>query len=306
MIVINDVNDRIGEDWVGTVGFFDGVHLGHRFLINELRHLADKQHLPSAVFTFPVHPRIVMQADYQPKLLNSFEEKLDQLSTTGVDCCVILNFTLELANYSASDFITLLADQWRVRTLLIGHDHRFGHNREEGFEEYIKYGSTHGMQVIHASSYTQGTDVVSSSKIRQLLSECKVKKAAELLTYPYRLKGHVVSGYQIGRKLGFPTANIEVDEPFKVWPGTGVYAVWAYIKGMRYKGMLSIGNRPTFDNENIALEVHLLHFSDNIYEEQIEVEFIEYLRENKKFDTVEALKAELINDREKVEKILSL
>lgn len=306
MIVINDVKDRVGKEWVATVGFFDGVHLGHRFLINELRRIADEQHLSSAVFTFSMHPRIVLQADYQPKLLNSFDEKLDQLKTIGVDFCAILDFTLELANYSASDFISLLADQWRVHTLLIGHDHRFGHNRAEGFEEYVKYGLIHGMQVIQASSYMKETSIVSSSKIRQLLSHCKVKEAAELLTYPYRLKGHVISGYQIGRKLGFPTANIKVDEPFKVWPGTGVYAVWVYIKGMRYKGMLSIGGRPTFDDDNVAVEVHLLHFSENIYQEQIEVEFIEYLRENKKFDTVEALIAQLMNDEEIVEKILSL
>ncbi|MDR2918011.1 MAG: bifunctional riboflavin kinase/FAD synthetase [Tannerella sp.] len=306
MIIINDVKNRVGKEWVATVGFFDGVHLGHRFLINELRHLADEQHLPSAVFTFPVHPRIVLQADYQPKLLNSFEEKMELLETTGVDFCAVLNFTLELANYSASDFISLLADKWRVRTLLIGHDHRFGHNRAEGFDEYVKYGSMHGMQIIQASSYTKDTAIVSSSKIRLLLSQCKVKEAAELLTYPYRLKGHVISGYQVGRKLGFPTANIKVDEPFKVWPGTGVYAVWVYIKGMRYKGMLSVGGRPTFDDENLAVEVHLLHFSEYIYQEQIEVEFIEYLRENKKFDTVEALIAQLMNDKEVVENILSL
>ena len=306
MIIINDVKDRVGKEWVATVGFFDGVHLGHRFLINELRRLADEQNLPSAVFTFSVHPRIVLQADYQPKLLNSFEEKLEQLKTTSIDFCAILNFTLELANYSAADFITLLAEQWHVRTLLIGHDHRFGHNRAEGFEEYVKYGLMQGMQVIHASSYIQGAEIVSSSKIRQLLSACKVKDAAELLTYPYRLEGHVISGYQVGRKLGFPTANIKVDEPFKVWPGTGVYAVWVYFKGMRYKGMLSIGGRPTFDDDNVAVEVHLLHFSENIYEQQIEVEFIEYLRENKKFDTVEALIAQLVNDEEVVDKILSL
>lgn len=305
MIIVNDAKDRVGENWVATVGFFDGVHLGHRFLIRELRRLASEQQLPSAVFTFPVHPRIVMQAEYQPRLLNSFEEKLEQLQTTGVDYCAVLDFTLELSGYPASEFIAMLARQWHVGTLLVGHDHRFGHNRAEDMDAYVRYGSMYGMQVVRASSYKRGTEAVSSSKIRQLLSQCKVKEAAELLTYPYRLKGHVVSGHQIGRTLGFPTANVHVDEPFKVWPGMGVYAVRVHMGRACYKGMLSIGNRPTFNDDHIALEVHLLHFSGTIYQEQIEVEFMEYLRENKKFADIDQLKMQLMDDKERVEKILS-
>ena len=306
MRLINDAQERDKKEWIATVGFFDGVHLGHRFLIDELCRLANEQGLPSAVFTFPRHPRVVLQADYQPKLLNSFEEKLVQLDTTGIDYCALLDFTLELAAYSARDFITFLSNQWRVRTLLIGYDHRFGHHRAEGFEAYIGHGKEAGVEVIQASSCEADTGIISSSKIRRLLLECNVKKASALLTYPYRLKGHIVAGYQIGRKLGFPTANIEINEPFKVLPGMGVYAVWVSIEKKRYKGMLSIGNRPTFEDKKIAIEVHLLHFSETIYQKEIEVEFIDFLRENKKFTHTDDLTTQLENDRKQVDKMLLL
>ncbi len=305
MITIHNAEERQGKDWVATVGFFDGVHQGHRFLISELRRLANERKLPAAVFTFPVHPRIVLQSDYQPKLLNSFDEKITRLSTTDIDYCAVLNFTPALAALSAREFIEdILAKQWRIRTLLIGYDHRFGHNREEGFEQYVAYGKACGMEVLQAASCRTDKGTVSSSKIRQLLAECDVKQAALLLTYPYRLKGRIVNGQKIGRTIGFPTANIEVSEPFKVWPGEGVYAVWVHLRGKRYKGMLSIGNRPTVDGRTVVVEVHLLHFSGTAYREEIEVEFIRHLRANRKFNDLNALKAQLELDRIHVETIL--
>lgn len=305
MITICDAKERQGKDWVATVGFFDGVHQGHRFLIRELRRLADERKLPAAVFTFSVHPRVILQADYQPKLLNSFDEKIRQLSTTGIDYCAVLDFTPAMAALSAREFIEhVLRKQWHIRTLLIGYDHRFGHNREEGFEQYAVYGQACGMEVLQASSCRTNEGIVSSSRIRQMLTERKVEEAARLLTYPYRLKGHIVGGRQIGRTIGFPTANIRVDEPFKVWPGEGVYAVWTYLRGERHKGMLSIGNRPTLEGRSIAVEVHLLDFSGTAYHEEIEVEFIRYLRENRKFEDLNGLKAQLELDRNHVDTIL--
>ncbi|MDR0348272.1 MAG: riboflavin biosynthesis protein RibF [Tannerella sp.] len=304
MEIIYRADSLTEQKLIATVGFFDGVHLGHRFLIDTMCCLGKERGLASVVFTFPVHPRIVLQADYQPKLLNSFEEKMERLATTNADYCIVLDFTLELAAYPASDFLAFLANEWNVQILQVGYDHRFGHNRAEGFDQYVKYGSGLGIEVIHASSFKTERGAVSSSKIRQLLAESKVDEAAELLTYPYRLKGHIISGRQVGRKLGFPTANIQVDEPFKVWPGTGVYAVWVYLCGNRYKGMLSIGSRPTFDDEQQAIEVHLLNFSGTVYQEVIEVEFVHFIREVQKFATIDALKAQLKNDRERVDKIL--
>jgi riboflavin kinase/FMN adenylyltransferase len=305
MIIVNNEKEREEKEWLATVGFFDGVHAGHRFLIGEMRRLAEEKGLSTAVFTFPVHPRIVLQSDYRPKLLNSPEEKLKLLATTGVDYCVMMDFTPELAACPASDFITtILSQQWHVRCLLTGHDNRFGHSRTDGFEQYVEYGKACGMEIMRTSSYVRDKKAVSSSQIRQLLSECRVEEAAGLLTYPYRLKGHIVSGHQVGRTLGYPTANIEMDDPYKVWPGMGVYAVWTYVDDKRYKGMLTIGDRPTLNGDRVGIEVHLLHFSETVYKQSIEVEFMHYLRENVKFENAEALKVQLNKDRQKVDKLL--
>lgn len=306
MIVIRDTDLLKGKRLVATIGFFDGVHLGHRFLIDELKGIARAKNQPSAVISFPEHPRAVLHSDYQPKLLNSFEEKLEQLATTGVDYCIVLDFTIELSRLTAQEFITsILAEKLHTDALLIGYDHRFGHDRKDSFEQYVVYGAACGMEVLKASPYDEGRTAVSSSEIRKLLTDCHVEEAARLLTYPYRLQGTIVNGYKVGRKLGFPTANIQVDEPFKIVPGIGVYAVRVYLKGKRYKGMLYIGNRPTLDNgDNITLEVNILDFSGDIYNNEITVAFIYYVRGDVKFNSLEELIEQLGRDRETVDKIL--
>lgn len=307
MIVIRDTELLKGKRLAATIGFFDGVHLGHRFLINELKEVAQARHLPSAVITFPEHPRAVLQSDYQPKLLNSFEEKLDLLASTGVDYCIVLDFTVKLSRLTAQEFISnILADNFHVGALLIGYDHRFGRDRKDGFEQYVAYGAACGMEVIKASPYDEGRTAVSSSEIRSLLANCRVEEAERLLTYPYQLRGTIVNGYKVGRKLGFPTANIQVDEPFKIIPGIGVYAVWVYLKDERYKGMLYIGDRPTLENgNNITLEVNILDFSGDIYNNEITVAFIYYVRGDVKFGSLEELKEQLGRDRETVDKLLT-
>jgi len=305
MVVIHNTAARGDKGWLATVGFFDGVHAGHRHLIREMKFLAAERGLSTVVFTFPVHPRVVLQSDYRPKLLTSPDEKLKLLASTGIDYCVMMDFTPELATFPASGFIThLLAEKWKVQCLLTGYDNRFGHNRTDGFDQYREYGNTCGMEVLRASSYKNENETVSSSKIRRLLSECRVEEAAGLLSYPYRLQGHVTGGHQVGRSLGFPTANLEIDEPLKVWPGNGVYAVWVYMDDMRYKGMLTIGNRPTFDDNETTIEVHLLHFSATIYRQRIEVEFMHYLRDNRKFENPEALRMQLEKDRQQTDELL--
>lgn len=306
MIVVRDTDMLKGEKLVATIGFFDGVHVGHRFLIGELKQLAHHLGLPAVVITFPEHPRAVLHSDYQPKLLNSFEEKLERLSATGIDYCIVLDFTVELSHLSAQEFIAaVLSEKYQVDTLLIGYDHRFGYNRQDGFEQYVTYGEACGIKVIKASRYSEGEAAVSSSEIRKMLSLCQVEEAAHLLTYPYQLKGTIVSGYKVGRKLGFPTANIQVDEPFKIVPGFGVYAVWVYLADKRHKGMLYIGDRPTLNNgSNITLEVNILDFSGDIYYNEITVAFIYYVRGDIKFDTLDELIAQLKEDRDTVDKWL--
>ncbi len=306
MRVVRDPELLKGQSLVATIGFFDGVHLGHRYLIRELREVAAARNIPSAVITFAVHPRVVLHTDYQPKLLNSFDEKLHHLEETGVDYCIVLDFTLALAALSAQAFIaSILVEQWRVKTLLIGYDHRFGHDRTDGFEQYTVYGAACGMEVIKASSYTEGQQAVSSSEIRRRLADGEVEQASHLLTYPYQLKGTIIAGNKIGRTLGYPTANIQVDEPFKIIPGIGIYATWVEWEGMRYKGMLYIGDRPTIDNKGIlALEVHILDFTGDLYNKEITVSFIRYVRGDVKFDSLEALSEQLSRDRATVDSLL--
>ena len=307
MIVI----DRNGQKecpqaLAATIGFFDGVHLGHRFLIDQLKKVADERGLPSAVITFRTHPRAVLHADYQPKLLNTWEEKLAQLATTGVDYCLVLDFTLELSRFSAAEFITkILAEAFRVKALLIGYDHRFGHDRAEGFDQYVVYGKALGMEVIQALPYDNGQTKVSSSEVRRLLAEGEVNQASVLLSYPYSLKGKIVKGHQVGRTIGFPTANLSVEDSRKILPGNGVYAVWAVLSGKRYKGMLSIGNRPTLDDgNNQSIEVYLLDFSGDLYGKEIEVSFVSKIRDNRKFPSLLALKSQLEQDRQTVSECL--
>ena len=305
MIVIRQNEDTIEQGIVATIGFFDGVHVGHRFLIKELQDWGKELNMPSAVITFPEHPCQVLHSDYRPKLLDTFQEKMERLETTGIDYCIALDFTYELSLYSAADFIRLLAEEYHVKGLLIGYDHRFGHDRSDGFEQYVEYGGQVGMEVRKASPYDEENIRVSSSEIRRLLQEGKVEMANALLTYPYQLRGRIVSGYKVGRTIGFPTANIEVDSPYKLLPKVGVYAVWVELLGKRYKGMLYIGKRPTLQNgDNLTIEVNILGFSGNAYNDEITVSFVYAVREDKTFESVEALREQLERDRQTVDKLL--
>ena len=307
MIIVKDFNDLQGKELVATIGFFDGVHLGHRFLIGELRKAARERGLPSAVITFPEHPRAVLRTAYQPRLLNTFEEKLRQLATTGVDYCVVLDFTLALSRLSAQAFIAdVLARQLRVRSLLIGYDHRFGRDRADGFEQYVAYGAACGMEVLRATPYDEGNTAVSSSEIRALLAAGEVEEADRLLTYPYPVEGQIVGGHRVGRTLGFPTANIRVDDSRKMLPGIGVYAVWVELLGKRYKGMLYIGDRPTLRNgRDISMEVHILDFSGDIYNDRIRVCFVRRVRGDIRFASLDLLREQLERDRETVGQLLT-
>lgn len=306
MRVIHDTQAITEPGVMATIGFFDGVHVGHRFLIDEVKAAAAERGLPSAVITFPTHPRSVLQQAYQPRLLNSFADKLRLLATTGVDYCIVLDFTEALSQLSAEAFLRILATQWRVKGLVIGYDHRFGHDRRDGFEQYVEYGQRWGIEILKAAAFDAGHTAVSSSEIRRLVQEGKVERAAQLLTYAYHISGRIVSGYKVGRTLGFPTANIQPDDPMQLLPGIGVYAVWVEVAGQRYKGMLYIGSRPTLDNgTQLSIEVHILHFSGDIYNDPIRVSFAHFVRGDEKFDSLEALKAQLMRDREVVDQLLN-
>ncbi|RNC65805.1 bifunctional riboflavin kinase/FAD synthetase [Proteiniphilum sp. X52] len=301
------VKKGIGDlSFVATVGFFDGVHIGHRHLIDQVKRAAERRGLPSAVVTFPVHPRKVLQTGYQPALLCGFEEKIEQLATTGVDYCISLPFTVELSQLSAREFMQkVLKEQLHVDTLLVGYDHRFGHNRQDGHPEYSQYGKELGMQVILATEFQLGDDDVSSSQIRRLLKAGKIKEANELLSYNYRLSGKIVEGYQVGRTIGFPTANMRVWERYKVVPALGVYAVMVHLRDLVYPGMLYVGRRPTLHSDNeISVEVNLFDFDGNLYNQSMSVEFIDFIRADRKFDSKEELVAQIHQDKRSVKQRL--
>ncbi len=302
MEIIHDTIDKLLRPSVATIGFFDGVHRGHRYLIEQVKEEAAKAGTASAVITFPIHPRKVMHADYQPELLTTYEEKLDLLASTGIDYCIVIDFSTEIAALSAQQFMgDILSKQYNVSGLVIGYDHRFGHNRSEGFNDYCRFGKE------LARAYTINEDTtVSSSVIRRLLHAGDVELANRYLGYNYNLHGIVTGGHKIGRTLGFPTANLYIENKYKLVPQDGVYAVRVTIDGSVYDGMLNIGHRPTIDNgNNRSIEVHILDFDSDIYNFPIKLSFISFLRPEMKFAGKEELRQQLEKDRVAVKSALA-
>ena len=291
MNLIEDTHPQTLTPSVATIGFFDGVHLGHRYLINQVKIAASQCGWHSSIITFPVHPRQVIQSDYQPQLLSSPEEKIELLASTGIDNCILLPFTQELSKLTAWEFMQLLYDKYKVRMLVIGYDHRFGREL--------------GIHIMQAMAYTQEQDKVSSSAIRRALLSGEISTATKYLGYNYFMQGTIVSGYQVGRKIGFPTANLQVDCPNKLIPAIGVYAVRVSVNGQHYKGMLNIGHRPTINNgTDLSIEVHILDFEGDIYNQPMRIEFIDFLRPEAKFHSVDELILQIQKDKEAALQVL--
>lgn len=291
---------------VATIGFFDGVHRGHRFLIDRVIEEAQRSGMSSAVITFDRHPREVLQTDYQPDLLSTLDEKLLLLSKTHVDNTVVLHFDASLAALTAHDFMRdVLQRQLKVRKLIIGYDNRFGHNRSEGFDDYVRYGKELGIEVIRADAFLPDDVRVSSSVIRTCLREGRVEEANRLLGYDYTIESRIVSGYQNGRKMGFPTANLDVTRCQQLLPASGVYAVLVRLKdsvGWK-RGMMNIGHRPTFNGTTTSMEVNLFNFSGDLYGQELLVSFISKIRDERKFDSIDALAEQLQHDKVQINKL---
>lgn len=291
---------------VATIGFFDGVHRGHQFLINDVREVAAKAGLSSLVITFDRHPRQVLQQSYQPQLLTSLSEKLRLLWLTGVDDVEVLHFTTGMAALTAKEFMTqVLRDKLNVKKLIIGYDNRFGHDRAEGFDDYVAYGRDLGIDVLHDRPFTIDGVKVSSSVVRAFLNGGEVEMAWQCLGRPFALAGTVVKGFQEGRKMGFPTANLDVDKDMLV-PSDGVYAVEVAINGGRkwLPGMMNIGCRPTFHGSNRTLETYIFDFDDDIYGCAMTVRFIGRVRGEMMFDNELKLAAQLKKDEAAIRKML--
>lgn len=311
MEIIRDIEKtRMMLNCAATIGVFDGIHAGHRQVIKRLIFDAKFFHLASMVITFDRQPRQLFDPQFHPQLLMTQEEKEWELERLGVDFLVVLPFTKEVASLSAHDFMAkILKEKLNVKALQIGYDNRFGHDRTEGFDDYMRYGQELGIKVYRGIKVSfQGYHVaVCSSNIRSLLSEDgDVETAAVLLERPYQLSGKVMPGEHIGHQLGFPTANLEPDDPFKLIPATGVYVVLATISDHQepLPAMMNIGTRPTFDGRNRTLEVNILDFDGDLYGKTILITFVSRLREERKFDSSEALIRQLEADRERVMRVI--
>ena len=298
-----DNKEAMTEPCVATIGFFDGVHRGHQFLISHLVETARQDGMPAVVITFDEHPRKVLQSDYQPEMLSTLDSKLLLLSKTEVDDAVVLHFTREMAAMSAREFMQqVLHDHLHVKKLFIGYDHRFGHNREETFDDYVRYGKEMGIEVIKNQAYSMNGINISSSVIRSFLKEGEVDMANQCLGYPYTIIGKVVNGYHEGRKLGFPTANLDLSHFGQMIPAPSVYAVKARLEGtvVWKQGMMNIGTRPTFDGKQLTLETHIFNFEGDIYDQLLLVSFVKRIRGERKFESPEELAAQLKEDEQMI------
>lgn len=292
---------------VVTTGTFDGVHIGHRKILNRLIETAQKNGGETVLLTFYPHPRMVLNLDSDLQLLNTIEEKIDLLEKAGIDHLIIHPFTKKFSRISSLEFVRdILVNQIGTKKLVIGHDHHFGRNREGSFEHLKEFGPLYGFDVEEIPAQEIDDVNVSSTKIRKALLAGDVLTASQYLGHPYSISGTVVKGQQLGRDLGFPTANIEVDNQYKLIPGNGIYAVRVKHSGKNYRGMMSIGIRPTIvDLEpKLSLEVNIFDFNESIYGQTLQVEFIEWIRAEKKFESLELLIQAIKEDQQKVERIL--
>lgn len=313
MRIRSDIEDKKHRRTAATIGFFDGVHRGHAYLLSQVKEEALRRNCDTTVVTFAVHPREVVDAAFVPELLTTNVEKMELLEKEGVDECVVLPFDREMAKLSAKEFITLLKKKAGVEVLIVGYDHRFGHNREEGFSEYREYGRQCGMEVVEARPFSMEEDgrKISSSAIRRSLAKGEVESANRMLGYDYFIEGTVVEGFQKGREMGFPTANVEVEEKRKLIPSEGVYAVKVELPGDEggretYGGMLCIGSRPTMNNgTHRSIEVNIFNFHRNIYGEKIRIRFIKFMRAGEKYPSVAQLVEQLKRDETEARHILS-
>lgn len=294
------------NEYCATIGFFDGVHRGHQFMIDSLTTMAHAQGRQSLVITFDRHPRQVVHADYVPQLITTTDEKLQLLHATAADRIEVLHFDAQMAQISAYEFMRqVLHKKYGVAMLLTGYDNRFGHNRAEGFADYVRYGEEMGMEVRQNTPIDIDGMRVSSSLIRRLIVEGNITEASNCLGHPYSITGSVAHGFQEGRRIGFPTANIVPESAEKLVPGNGVYATRVSVEGGEWMpAMLNIGTNPTFQRQQTTIEAHIIGFEGDIYGRKVRVEFGRKLRDEQRFESVEALQKQLEADKKEVEKVL--
>jgi len=281
-----------------TIGTFDGVHIGHQSILQRLIKSAKKQNLKATVLTFFPHPRMVLQKDSDIKLLNTMEEKGEILKKLGIDILIIHSFTKEFSRLSATEFVRdILVNDLKTKKIIIGYDHRFGRNRTADITDLRSFGNTYGFEVEEISAQEIDAVSVSSTKIRKALEEGDIETATKFLGYEYMLTGVVKKGKGLGRQLNFPTANLHIEAAYKLIPKNGVYVVYSTIDGKLIHGMMNIGVNPTVSGTTRSIEVHFFDFDKDIYEYSIQIHIVARLRDEQKFKSLDALKAQLAKDK---------
>jgi len=297
--LFNSINDfQSTKKTILTLGTFDGVHIGHKKILERITQNTENGKYESLVLTFFPHPRMVLQEKSEIKLLNTITEKTQLLEASGIENLIVHPFDESFSRLKAEEFVSsILVDKFQIQKIIIGHDHRFGRNRTANIDDLIAFGTEYGFEVEQISAEEIQDVSVSSTKIRKALNEGNMDLANEYLGYHYFLNGTVVKGKQLGRTIGFPTANIHIEEDYKLIPKIGVYVVKAVVNQETVYGMMNIGFNPTVNGEKQTIEVHLFNFDKDIYDQNIEVSLLHYIREEQKFDSLEALKSRLNQDR---------
>ncbi len=300
MKIFHSINEfHSDKKTILTLGTFDGVHIGHRSILKKLNENTENGKFESVVLTFFPHPRIVLQGKSDLKLLNTINEKIDLLDKIGIQNLIIHPFDANFAELSAEEFVkTILVDQLHIQKIIIGYDHRFGKNRTANIDDLTAFGLKYGFEVEQLSAQEINEISISSTKIRTALEDGEINLANEYLGYAYFLSGTVVKGKQLGRTIGFPTANIELEEAYKLVPKNGVYVVAAEIDEKTVYGMMNIGFNPTVQGKNRTIEVHFFDFDSNIYNRHIRVAILQRIRSEEKFGSVELLTNQLKKDRD--------
>lgn len=307
MKVFHSLNDfHSTKKTILTLGTFDGVHIGHKKILERITQNTENRQYESLVLTFFPHPRMVLQEKSEIKLLNTIQEKSKLLQATGIENLVIHPFNESFSRLTAEEFVrSILVDQFHIHKIIIGHDHRFGRNRTANIDNLIAFGVEYGFEVEQISAQEIQDVSVSSTKIRIALQEGNMALANEYLGYTYFLTGDVVKGKQLGRTIGFPTANIQIAEDYKLIPKNGVYVVKTIIDQKEVFGMMNIGLNPTVNGQKQSIEVNLFDFDADIYGQKLEISLLKYLREEQKFGSVDLLKEQLNLDKQTAQEFVS-
>jgi riboflavin kinase/FMN adenylyltransferase len=298
--IFNSIHDfKSTKKTILTLGTFDGVHVGHQKIIQKLIQNASDYNCESLILTFFPHPRMVLQEGSDIKLLNTIDEKTVLLKKMGLDNLIIHPFDKEFSRLTAEEFVkTILVDALHIQKIIIGYDHRFGRNRLANIDDLILYGKQYNFEVEQISAQEIDSVSISSTKIRNAILDGNIALANEYLGYKYVINGMVINGNQLGRTIGFPTANLKIEENYKLIPKNGVYIVKSTINQKTVFGVMNIGTNPTVNGENLSIEVHFFDFDADLYNSKIEISVLERIRDEQKFDSIELLKNQIQEDKE--------